>query len=135
TVKASKRLSMGVEAFVPGPVVNLYRRFRSWLINCKLRTSNLEIFDDIYRRNLWGTSSNSKDLYSEPSNYDPAVSSYVSYLRQFIKERAIRSIVEVGCGNFSIARRYASDVDVYIGVDVSSVVIEHNIERFGSERI
>ena len=125
---------MGIESLVPAPLKNPYRRLRSALKNRSLGTSNADIFDAVYRDALWGQSPEG-DAYSGSGTYDPAAATYVAFVRSFITENKVRSIVEIGCGDFAIGRQYASDVDRYIGADVSNYIVARNVEKFGSEKI
>ncbi|MGX5851113.1 class I SAM-dependent methyltransferase [Mesorhizobium sp. PL10] len=120
---------MGIEAFVPEPLRDPYRRLRSVLKNGMLAKSNTEIFNSIYKAAIWGKSEN-EGAYSGPGSYDPSVPTYVAFVRNFIIEQQIESIVEIGCGDFEIGRQYADCVKRYLGVDVSSFVIEQNREKF-----
>jgi hypothetical protein len=49
-------------------------------------------------------------------------------LNEFVKEKAIHSIVEFGCGDGR--QLLLADYPRYAGLDVSSIVIKKNIERF-----
>jgi hypothetical protein len=119
---------MSIEDHVPGPLKHPYRRLRSLLKNRMLGSSNAEVFDSVYRRGLWGQTVG-RDVCSGPG-YDPAAAPYVTFVRNFIAERGIRNLVEIGCGDFEIGQRYADAVQSYVGVDVSSYVIERNRRTF-----
>jgi SAM-dependent methyltransferase len=123
---------MGIEAFVPGLSKNPYRRLRSALKNGRPGQSNSQIFNSIYQASVWGTSEGGA-AYSGSGSYDPSVATYVEFVRDFIRENQIRSIVEIGCGDFSIGRQYADYVQRYLGVDVASFVITQNRAKFGRE--
>jgi SAM-dependent methyltransferase len=125
---------MRIERFVPAPLKNPYRRLRSAIKNMEFGRSNTDIFDEIYRRRAWG-GPDDDNPYSGPGTYDPSVPEYVAFILSFIEKNDIRTIVEIGCGDFAIGRLYASKVDRYVGVDVSSVVVENNRLRNSSDTI
>jgi Methyltransferase domain len=125
---------MKIEPLIPGPLKNPYRRLRSALKNGALGKSNAQVFEAIYRRSLWGEAADGQ-AYSGSGTYDPSVETYVAFLRNFIKERQVKSIVEIGCGDFAVGRQYADDVQSYLGVDVSAFVIERNKAAFGREGV
>jgi SAM-dependent methyltransferase len=126
---------MRIERFVPAPLKNPYRRLRSAIKNMAFGRRNSEIFDEIYRRRAWGGPDNDATPYSGPGTYDPSVSEYVAYILSFIEKNRIKTIVEIGCGDFAIGRQYACKVARYVGVDISSVVIENNRRRNSSDTI
>lgn len=126
---------MRVERFVPAPLKGPYRRLKSALNNAEFGRRNTEIFDEIYRRQCWGSPHHDTGLYSGPGTYDPAVPEYLDYLLTFIREYKIRSIVEIGCGDFAIGRCYADKVNSYVGVDASSLVVERNRESYETRGI
>ncbi|MER8752183.1 class I SAM-dependent methyltransferase [Mesorhizobium sp. M1050] len=88
----------------------------------------------IYKTSIWGKSENGV-AYSGSGSYDPSVATYVAFVRNFITEKQVESIVEIGCGDFEVARKYADHAKRYLGVDVSSFVIEQNREKFAREGI
>jgi hypothetical protein len=125
---------VGIEAFVPRPLVNPYRRLRSSLKNRAFGKTNTDIFDEIYRCGAWGSSAGA-ELYSGPGTYDQSVETYVELVLELIDRLHVRSITEIGVGDFAIASRYAGKVEQYVGVDVSSRVVDTNSRRFGTDTI
>jgi SAM-dependent methyltransferase len=123
-----------IEALVPVSLRPSYRRLRSYLKNRAWGRSNVQIFDEIYRLGAWGRGDNSP-IYSGPGTYDASVSNYIQFVRSFIEAHNITSILEIGCGDFAIGRHYAGLVQSYVGVDISSIVVRTNTERFASEKI
>jgi SAM-dependent methyltransferase len=74
-------------------------------------------------------------LYSGAGSYGSVAEQYISTIVDFIQRNEIKSVVDVGCGDFSIGSRLVPHVERYVGLDVSSVVIHHNAARFANERI
>jgi SAM-dependent methyltransferase len=55
---------------------------------------------------------------------------------EFIEKNGIRSVVDCGCGDFSVGRRIVAATDVkYVGVDVVPELIEHHRKRFAGPRV
>jgi SAM-dependent methyltransferase len=76
-----------------------------------------EIFNDIYRRNAWGAGSGTGSL---PETGRP----YAWYLHMFMRTNRVRSVVDIGCGDWQFSQFMNwSQVD-YVGVDVSSIALE-----------
>src|ERR1700761_7129326 len=80
-------------------------------------SSHAEIFDDIYRRNLWGSGSGA-------GSREEVTRVYRSYLHSFLRANRIASVVDLGCGDWQTARHMDwSGID-YLGLDVSSLALE-----------
>ncbi|MET3522365.1 class I SAM-dependent methyltransferase [Mesorhizobium abyssinicae] len=125
---------MGIEEYVPEPLRDPYRRLRSVLKNGTLAKSNSEIFNSIYKTAIWGKTEDGAAC-SGSGSYDPSVATYVAFVKRFITDNSVASIVEIGCGDFEIGHQYADYARCYLGVDVSSFVIEKNREKFGRDGI
>ncbi|HET7084760.1 MAG TPA: class I SAM-dependent methyltransferase [Rhizomicrobium sp.] len=77
-----------------------------------------EIFNDIYRRDLWqgGSGAGSREEMTRD---------YRALLLQFMARNAVASVVDLGCGDWQFSRHVDwSGID-YTGIDVSSVVLEN----------
>ena len=82
-----------------------------------------EVFDKIYRLGIWGGGSG---IGSNPN----AAKGYMLYLQDFLKNNAIRSVVDVGCGDWQFSRFIDwGDVN-YLGIDVVHSVIADNLRDF-----
>jgi SAM-dependent methyltransferase len=54
----------------------------------------------------------------------------------FIRENGIRSVVDLGCGDFAVGRRIVDATEAqYIGVDVVPELIEHHRHKFQGPRV
>lgn len=58
-----------------------------------------------------------------------------SYLEEFIRDKGIRSVVDLGCGDWSYSRLVNWGGASYTGVDVVESVIERNLTLYGSETV
>ena len=80
--------------------------------------SHAEVFNDIYRNNVWrGGSGTGSTLESARP--------YMVFLRNFLTANRIKSVVDLGCGDWQFAQHFDWTGVDYTGVDVSSVVLEH----------
>jgi SAM-dependent methyltransferase len=81
-------------------------------------------FSEIYAEGRWGPGSG---IGSLPENTRP----YAAMLQAFLRDNAIRSVVDVGCGDWQFSRLIDwSGID-YRGFDVVPAVIEANRAAFG----
>jgi len=84
-------------------------------------------FDEIYRRGIW---SQSKDEPSGGGSYGDLADRYVAAVLGFIQEQGVRSVLDIGCGDFNIGARIAPHVHAYYAYDVSAEIISRNRQRF-----
>jgi SAM-dependent methyltransferase len=67
---------------------------------------------------------------SGPGSYGKFASYKADLINKVIRERRIRSIIELGCGDGN--QLTSLEVDQYIGLDISKVAIQHCIALHGS---
>ena len=83
-----------------------------------------EVFERIYREDLWKGGSGVGSL---PAPNRP----YVAFLQAFMAELGIRSVVDLGCGDWQFSRHVDwSGVD-YDGFDLVDSVVARNRAEFG----
>ena len=83
-------------------------------------------FSRIYSANTWD-----KRIRSGPGSAAHLNRPYVDLLQKFIREQNARSVVDMGCGDWSFSRLIDwSGVD-YLGVDVVPALIEHLNRAYG----
>jgi SAM-dependent methyltransferase len=83
-----------------------------------------ETFQSIYRAKRWGDDGN--PFYSGHGSRGPVCEQYCAAVVKFIEDRQVRSVVDLGCGDFSVGRRIQEATGVrYTGIDVVPELIEH----------
>jgi SAM-dependent methyltransferase len=87
-----------------------------------------QVFTNIYEYKVWGD--NRVDGYSGSSGPGSSVVfniQYINFVRDFIRRHSVRSVVDVGCGDFKCANLIYDDMpDVdYHGLDVYAKLIDH----------
>lgn len=88
-----------------------------------------DVFTRIYERSVWGSNNNQTYAGSSGggSSVDYNKDTYIPFLRKFIKDLNIKTVVDLGCGDFRCGRLIYDDLDVtYAGYDTYGKVIEHN---------
>ncbi len=84
-----------------------------------------ETFQRIYRTKAWGD--DGQLFYSGPGSRGQVSDRYCASVIKFIQEHQVRSVVDLGCGDFSVGRRIVEATDVrYTGIDVVPELIEHH---------
>jgi SAM-dependent methyltransferase len=117
-----------LKRILPARVRRTIHRFEVMWIDGQFRNlSRSELFDSVYREEMWvGTDRQLSGFGSIGSHADE----YVSYVRGFVREHAVGSILDVGCGDFGIGSKICSAVSKYVAADVSKVIIERNRVEF-----
>jgi SAM-dependent methyltransferase len=86
-----------------------------------------EQFERIYATNLWGGSGEG----SRPRH----ARGYAHFLARFLRENQIRSVLDLGCGDWQFSRYINWTGIRYYGYDVVRSVIDRNQSLFGSPNI
>lgn len=92
--------------------------------------SAADVFDQIYRQNIWGGESG--DAFSGVGSTGAPCQQYVSLVNEFIDEHRIRTVLDIGCGDFRVGQHL--NCEKYIGVDVAPSIIEKNRAGFGNSK-
>jgi len=101
--------------------------------------TNKEHFSQIYENGGWGTyyDDNAKAYVgssgtgSSPENAKP----YLDFLQKFVRENGIKSVVDVGCGDWQLSKLIDWEGIDYLGIDVVSTLIEHHNHHFSAPNI
>jgi SAM-dependent methyltransferase len=76
-----------------------------------------EIFDSIYRENFWKTGSG-------PGSREEVTRAYRDWLQDFLSVNRIASVVDLGCGDWQVARHMDWVGIDYVGVDASALALQ-----------
>jgi SAM-dependent methyltransferase len=86
-----------------------------------------DIFNSIYSKNLWGYGSGTGSLAENTQEYR-------RFLHNFLRSNQIRSVVDIGCGDWQFSRLMDWKGIRYIGIDVSDVVLL-NTQQFANDGV
>jgi hypothetical protein len=90
-------------------------------------------FTDIYENKIWGDN-NINDYNGSSgsgSNIDYNIHSYVPLLRDIIVNNNIKTVVDLGCGDFRCGKFIYDDLDVaYTGYDTYNKIIDYNSKHY-----
>jgi SAM-dependent methyltransferase len=93
------------------------------------RLSQLSIqdaFDEVYKKAMWKQGDSTSGLGSEGE----LAERYLLFVLNYAKANNIHSIVDAGCGDFSVGSRLAPHFEKYVGLDVAPTIIEINKKRY-----
>jgi len=85
-------------------------------------------FTQIYARNIWGYGSGEGSLAKHTKLYR-------RFLKRFIRDRQIKSVVDYGCGDWQFSRLINWDGVRYLGLDIVDSLIEHNLKTYRKDNI
>jgi SAM-dependent methyltransferase len=110
-----------------------YLRF--WVLPRIHRTyrplSVAETFQRIYRTKSWGD--NGEAFCSGSGSSGEAAELHTAFVIKFIQDRQLKSVTDLGCGDFSVGRRIVEATGVrYTGIDVVPELIEHHKRTAGN---
>ena len=91
------------------------------------------IFTSIYENKIWADNKNKNynGGSGKGSELDYNSETYIPFLKKFIKDNNIKSVVDLGCGDFVCGNFIYDDIDIsYTGYDVYKGVISHNLNQF-----
>lgn len=88
----------------------------------------LSVFDQIYTTNYWGDGSGTG---SSPE----ATSEYRQFLEGFMRDQGVRTVVDLGCGDWQVSNLIDWSGIRYHGFDAADFVIRANTERYAKENI
>lgn len=85
-------------------------------------------FEQIYARNEWGHGSGEGSL----PEYNRG---YVHLLESFLVRSGVKSVVEMGCGDWQFSKDIQWGAAVYRGFDVVPAVVAYNEQHYGREGV
>lgn len=92
------------------------------------------VFTKVYDEAHWGRNERGEG-YSGTGSLVRFASEYMIYLQNFLSEKNIQSVVDIGCGDWEFSK-YVDWKDIaYKGLDVVPSVIDKNIKNFSSPSV
>ena len=89
-------------------------------------------FTEIYEKKIWGNNNN--ENYSGSSGDGSSLNFnvvYISWLKKFITDYNIKSVIDLGCGDFRIGKKLYDNLDIlYTGYDTYKKVVEYNKKQY-----
>ena len=93
------------------------------------------IFTNVYENAHWGSNENTEYNGSSGlgSSIDYNQDTYIPFLKEFIRTHNIKSVVDLGCGDFRCGELIYGDLDVvYNGYDAYQKVIDYHSKTYDS---
>jgi len=93
-----------------------------------------KVFTEIYDKCIWGTDAENKGTSGSGSTIENN-QIYMDFLQNFIQYNTIKSVVDLGCGDWMFSQKINWYNAKYHGIDVVKPVIEKNKKKFSSSNI
>src|SRR5262245_60741892 len=87
-----------------------------------------DVFSEIYESGRWG---DGEAFDSGSGSRGEAAIRYASTVRSLLQQIGARSAVDIGCGDFRVAKQFVDELDSYVGIDVVPGLIARNVDNFG----
>jgi 2-polyprenyl-3-methyl-5-hydroxy-6-metoxy-1,4-benzoquinol methylase len=93
-----------------------------------------QVFTRIYQENAWGGKAG--EFCSGSGTTNPNVGLYVEKLVKFIDEHQVKSVLDIGCGDFRVMNQVTQQTNVhYVGGDLVKDLINFNQKHFANEKV
>jgi SAM-dependent methyltransferase len=128
------KLKAGLRKILPPSVTAMYRNSRLRLDMRKAEgKTRRDVFTDIYNNNRWG---GENGTYSSGLGSQPEVAEiYAKEIRSLMLREKVRSIVDIGCGDFQVGQRLITPEISYIGCDIVPELIIRNRKCYGRDGV
>jgi SAM-dependent methyltransferase len=93
-----------------------------------------ETFTLIYENKVWNVNEENEG-FSGPGSTLANTKEYRKFLQKFLKEHNIRSVTDVGCGDWTFSKAIDWTGIQYTGYDVVKSIIDKDISRYGKNNI
>ncbi len=93
-----------------------------------------DIFTDVYNRGEWGRNEEGQGHSGEGST-EENTRIYRCFLEQFLASKQIKSVVDLGCGDWQFSKLINWDGINYTGIDVVKHVIDKNQALYSAPNI
>lgn len=119
---------------IPGALLEWNRRHKL----LKLRESNKmintkDVFTKIYTNNEWGGEVGT--FCSGSGSQTVVAQKYCEMVKEFVNQHEVKTILDLGCGDFNVGKNCQIQGVKYIGIDIVHLLIDRNINEFGSNNI
>jgi hypothetical protein len=118
-----------------GPALRTVNRLRFWRYRRRFSAMDRRTtFSTIYQNRIFGDLPG-EQFYSGDGSMGVFADNYCRHIELLVREKGIRSIVDLGCGDFRIGKRLSAMVDTYCGVDIVPDLIAHHRREYGSPQV
>lgn len=92
----------------------------------------MDYFKTIYKNNLWNSEQGTS---SGPGSTIEYATPYIIFLKEFVTKNQIKSILDVGCGDFNLMKHFDFTNIQYTGIDIVEELIDQNQMLYSKSNI
>lgn len=104
---------------------------KSRIINRK--KSIQDVFTEVYKKNIWGGKRG--EFYSGSGSKEEYAEIYSGEIKKFIDKNNIKTVIDLGCGDFNIGHKIIDKNVHYVGIDIVADLIIENKKKFGTASV
>ena len=93
-----------------------------------------QVFTDIYANKIWGTNDEGLGWSGIGSSLQATIA-YREFIENFLRDYSIKTVVDLGCGDWEFSRFINWANINYLGIDIVRQVVERNIEKYQTDTI
>ena len=111
------------------------RKLKLILIYFEYKGLSIEqIFSKIYKDSSWNK--NSLNFNSGPGSHNKKlVAPYVKFVNLFLLDKKLKSMIDLGCGDFNVGKNIYKNVNKYYAFDIVPDLIKTNKKKFNDKKI
>ena len=111
------------------------RKIKLILINFEYKgLSTQQIFSKIYEDGSWDKKA--LNFNSGPGSHnEKLVLPYVKFINSFLIDKKLKSIIDLGCGDFNVGKNIYKHVHKYYAFDIVPELIKTNKKKFNDKKI
>ena len=111
------------------------RKLKLILIYFEYKGLSIEqIFSKIYKDSSWNK--NSLNFNSGPGSHNKKlVAPYVKFVNLFLLDKKLKSMIDLGCGDFNVGKNIYKNVNKYYAFDIVPDLIKKNKKKFNDKKI
>jgi SAM-dependent methyltransferase len=123
-----------LKTILPAGLVGQYHRRQREKLRARNRQLSVkEVFTRIYRDNEWhGKAGEFDSGYGSQSDM---AAPYCQAAREFMETRGVKSVVDLGCGDFRVGAGLQASGRQYVGVDIVEELVAQNQARYGNANV
>lgn len=125
------KLKADFRSLVPSVVLRQWARLKNQ--RTTPTTDVRTIFTDIYKSNRWGGEAG--EFFSGSGSDAASTCDFVDTVNAFIADNGVRSVVDLGCGDFRVGSQIVRAGLEYTGVDIVEDLIARNNTTFGGDGV
>lgn len=92
--------------------------------------STEDVFDNIYEKGIWGKDEQSNSTSGTGSHKAEIVDPYVNVVKKVITDNNIKTVADLGCGDFAIGSQIIDYCESFRAYDISNIILERNRSKY-----